>query len=115
MLRSFGLEGLQQKLRSHIDIARWLERQINDSSDFEMVIPRTMNLVCFRFVGTQANLNNANSELLDKINNTGKLYLTHTVVFDKYCLRISIGNTNVEQSHVEQAWKLINKLVTDMR
>ena len=80
VMRSYGLAGLQQKLRNHIEYAEWLEQKVKTSKDFEMVIPRTMNLVCFRFIGSEGNLNAINAELLEKVNNSGKVYLTHTVV-----------------------------------
>jgi len=113
VLRHYGLEGLQQKIRYHIALAEWLEKQINNANDFEMVIDRSMNLVCFRYAPmgtfTEETLNQLNERLLSSINQSGKLYLTHTKVNGIYTLRMSIGQTNVTHKHIEHAWNHISE------
>lgn len=114
VMRSFGLEGLQKKLRYHIELAEKLEHQINQNPDFELVIPRAMNLVCFRYLPKDIKdndiINQANEDLLHRLNATGKIYLTHTKINGIYTLRLSIGQTNVEQRHLDETWALIQKL-----
>ena len=111
VIRYYGLKGIQQKLRSHIELAKWLEVQINDSKDFQMIIPRTMNLVCFHFNPMESKdvpaLNEVNEKLLNTLNASGSIYLTHTKVDEVYTLRMVIGQTNVTQNHVENAWSHI--------
>ncbi len=114
VMRHYGLEGLQNKLRFHIELAKWLENAIVKSSEFELVVPRTMNLVCFRFKPqkpySNEELNDLNEALLHKLNTTGSIYLTHTKVSEIYTLRMSIGQTNIKRSHVEKSWELITKI-----
>ena len=114
VLRSFGTETLQEKLRNHIRMARELAERINQEGEFELMAPVTLNLVCFRHepkgIKDEKELNRINEALLNKINDTGQIYLTHTKLNGKYVLRMVIGQTNVEQRHVDAAWELIRVL-----
>lgn len=113
VMRHYGLEGLQKKLRFHIDLAKWLENKIKASTDFKLIVPRSLNLVCFYYKPTDMNdiveLYKLNEKLLHQLNATGKVYLTHTTVYGVYTLRMSIGQTNVAQRHIEAAWSLIKR------
>jgi len=115
VIRSFGVKGLKQKVRNHVNMAMELEQQINRSDRFEMVTPRTLNLVCFRFkpfgVSDEESINRLNEQLLQELNATGNIYLSHTKLNGKYTLRMVIGQTQVNRAHVEKAWELINKTV----
>ncbi|ALM08352.1 amino acid decarboxylase [Sediminicola sp. YIK13] len=114
VMRHYGLEGLQKMLRLHIALAEWLEAELKKKPTFEMVVPRSMNLICFRYmpegVEDQEQLNTINEQLLQSLNASGELYLTHTKIDGKYTLRMSIGQTNVTQTHLENAWKNIQEL-----
>ncbi len=111
VIRSFGVAGLQEKLRKHIALAADLKKQIEAHPDFEILAPVLFNLICFRFhpAGTDDPefLNNLNEKLLLQVNGTGKLYISHTKLDGKYSLRIVTGQTNVESQHIENAWKII--------
>ncbi len=113
VMRYYGLEGLQNKLRYHLELSKWLENEIIKSTDFKLIVPRSMNLVCFIFKPQQLNdlkeINRINEELLHTLNATGLIYLTHTIVNGTYTLRMVIGQTDVNQKHVEKAWKLITE------
>jgi aromatic-L-amino-acid decarboxylase len=113
VIRSYGVTQLQVKIREHINIARWFEQQVIVHPDFEVLAPVPLSLVCFRykpasFTGHE-NLNQINEELLRELNNTGKIFLTHTKLNGQYTLRMSIGGTLTEQQHVEKAWELIRE------
>ncbi|MFT5167619.1 MAG: aromatic-L-amino-acid decarboxylase [Saprospiraceae bacterium] len=113
VIRYYGIEGLQQKIRYHIDLAKWLEKEIEESPDFKMLTKRNLNLVCFHYTPKEIEditlLNQMNEALLHRLNATGKLYLTHTKINGIYTLRMVIGQTNVERRHVEMAWGLIRE------
>ena len=112
VMRYYGLIGLQEKLRGHIEMAKWLEEQITASTDFEMLIPRTMNLVCFHYrpkgITETSQINAINEKLLHNINEQGKIYMTHTKIKGVYTLRMSIGQTDVTLNHIKEAWKHLN-------
>ena len=78
--------------------------------DFEILAPVVINVVCFRYVPDGKNekqLNEMNEKLNHRINDSGRIYLSHTVVNGKYTLRMVTGQTNVTMDHVEKAWELI--------
>ncbi|MCD4729416.1 MAG: aminotransferase class V-fold PLP-dependent enzyme [Bacteroidales bacterium] len=112
VIRNFGVIGLKEKIRNHIELARELENLIIQSKDFEMVTPRTLNLVCFRYkpqnILDEEQLNILNESLMQKTNKSGKLFITHTKLKGKYTLRLVFGQTRVSKSHLLNAWELIN-------
>ena len=111
VIRSFGVKGLQAKLRNQLAIAGELKSWIENDPDFEILAPVLFNLVCFRYhpkgVSNMAELNRLNEQLLLAVNSTGQMYITHTKLNGQYTLRMVTGQTNVELIHVQQAWNLI--------
>jgi aromatic-L-amino-acid decarboxylase len=110
VIRSYGTEGLREKIRDHINIAASLSAMILKETDFEIVAPVIICVVCFRYNPAGYNhdqINALNEKLNHQLNDTGKLYLTHTVLNGKYTLRMVTAQTNVTLGHVEKAWKLI--------
>jgi aromatic-L-amino-acid/L-tryptophan decarboxylase len=113
VIRSYGVEGLQQKLRHHLALAEKLSESIMEDADFEIMAPVTLNLVCFRYhpagVDDADALNRANELLLNMVNQSGKAYLSHTRLSGNYVLRMVVAQTKVELRHVDAAWKLIRQ------
>ena len=110
VIRSFGTNGLREKIRYHISIALRLSEMISEETDFELLAPVKLNVVCFRYLPAgkrEEELNEINEMLNHNLNDTGKIYLTHTVLNGRYTLRIVTGQTNVTFEHVEKAWDLI--------
>jgi aromatic-L-amino-acid decarboxylase len=118
VIRSFGTEGLQEKIRLHIRYAARLKEMIKREPDFEILAPVIINVVCFRYIpaGTDENQINATNEKLNHLlNDSGKLYLSHTVLNGKYTLRMVTGQTNVTMEHVERAWALIMQTAREIK
>jgi aromatic-L-amino-acid decarboxylase len=111
VIRSYGLNGLQQKLRHHLALSGELKKWIEENDDFELMAPVEFNLVCFRFhprgVDHMEGLNRLNEKLLNAVNKTGLMYITHTKLHDLYTLRMVTAQTNVELSHVRRGWDII--------
>lgn len=109
VLRYYGLEGLQNFIRNHINLAKYFAHQITSDGDFELLADVQFNTVCFRFApkNYQGNLNELNEKLLHKINSTGKIYITHTKLRNIYTLRFVVGQTNTQKRHVDAALVLI--------
>ncbi len=110
VIRHFGLEGLQEKLRYHIALAQELKRLIDTHPDFQLLAPVPLNTLCFRYQPegySEEQINALNQQLLEQLNASGKMYLTHTKLNGKYTIRLVIGQTNVERHHVTSAWEHI--------
>jgi aromatic-L-amino-acid decarboxylase len=113
VIRSFGVEGLKEKVRYHLKLAKDLYEKINADKDFEILAPLNSNVVCFRYKpannSEESTLNNINEDLMHKLNNSGKMFLTHTKLNGKFTLRMVIAQTNVEERNVTDAWALIKQ------
>jgi aromatic-L-amino-acid decarboxylase len=119
VIRSFGLEGLQAKIRLHNEMGQWLKTKVEEHEEFELLAPVPLNLVCFRskpkHLQTTDELNKWNADLLSRINNGGRMFLSHTKLDDQYVLRLVPGNDQVRMHHVQQAWEWILEAVTEMK
>jgi aromatic-L-amino-acid decarboxylase len=113
VIRSFGVSGLQSMIRRHISMANELKTWIEASDDFDLLAPVNFALVCFRFhprkIHDAALLDDMNEQLLIKLNQTGKMYISHTRLANCYTLRVSVGQTQVQPVHIQQAWRLIKE------
>jgi aromatic-L-amino-acid decarboxylase len=110
VIRSYGVEGLREKVREHIQIAARLSEMIAAEPDFEILAPVILCVVCFRYHPsgfTESQINQINEKLNHELNDSGKMYLTHTVINGKYTLRMVTAQTNVTLGHVEKAWSVI--------
>jgi aromatic-L-amino-acid/L-tryptophan decarboxylase len=103
VIRSFGVAGLQERIRRHVALARDFASWVALDPQFELAAPVTLNLVCFRRRGGDA----VNQRLLDALNASGRIFLSHTRLADRLTLRMSIGQTHTELRHVRRAWELI--------
>ena len=103
VIRHYGIEGLQYYVRRHVELAHRFAQWVRESGRFELAAPVPLNLVCFRHVGGEE----INRRLLERLNRGGKIYLTHTMLGNRYTLRLSVGQAQTESRHVEQAWRLI--------
>ncbi len=114
VMRSFGVEGLQNKLRKHLQLAQVFKGLIEQSTHFELLAPVSLNLVCFRWIPDASfspeQLNQKNEQLLQQLNQTGKVYLTHTKLNGVYTLRAVFGQTYVEERHIQHLWDLLTEL-----
>jgi aromatic-L-amino-acid decarboxylase len=99
------VEGLQHNIRQHVKLAQQFAEWVRKDDRFELAAPVPLNLVCFRHKGGDA----ANQAMLDRLNRSGDLFLTHTKVNGKLTLRLCVGQTNTQARHVENAWKRIRE------
>lgn len=114
LIREQGLSGLQQMIRNHLHLTQELKAEIESEEQFELLAPAPLNTLCFRFkplmINDNDHLNDLNQSLLNEVNNTGQIYLTHTKLLQNYSIRYVIGQTNVEKKHVSRGWDLIKKI-----
>ena len=111
VIRHYGVEGLQFHVRRHVTLAHEFADWVNSDDRFEVVAPVPLNLVCFRYRGSDDD----NQHLMDRLNQSGDLYLTHTRLKDRFVLRFCVGQTNTERKHVQRAWQRIQEEATKLR
>lgn len=103
VIRSYGAEGLREMVRRHVSLAQEFARWVEASDEFELAAPAPLSLVCFRHKG-----GNAKTQAIhERVNSSGRAYLTHTKLADRYVLRVSIGQRTTERRHVEAVWQLL--------
>jgi aromatic-L-amino-acid decarboxylase len=113
VLRTFGVQGIRETVRSHMEMARSVVERVEASGDFELLAPAPLNTVCFRYrpkgMSDPDELNDLNARLLEAVNDTGEAFFTHTKLDGKYAIRFVVGQTYVSRRHVENGWKLITQ------
>src|SRR5271157_4937459 len=105
VIRHYGVEGLQYHVRQHVNLAQSFAQWVRHDERFEVVAPVPLNLVCFRYRGSD----DENQRLMDRLNQSGDLYLSHTRLSDRFVLRFCVGQTNTQRRHVEFAWQRITE------
>ena len=103
VIRHYGEKGLRAHVRHHVALAQTFNSWVESDPRFELAAPSPLSLVCFRHRGGDE----VNQRLLDALNASGRLYLTHTRLDGKLTLRMAIGATGTEERHVESAWRAI--------
>jgi aromatic-L-amino-acid decarboxylase len=105
VIRWYGVEGLQHFVREHIALAQDFARWVEADPMFELAAPVPLNLVTFR----HRKGDDATRTVQERVNASGDLYLSHTVLRGRHTLRMSIGGTWTERRHVERAWEKIRE------
>ncbi len=112
VVRAFGAEGLAARLRQQMVMAREFAEWVDATPDWERVAPVPFSLVCFRYApaGTsEAEREALNAAILERVNASGRAYLSHTKLNGRYVLRLAIGNMRTEPRHVSDAWRLLRE------
>eukprot|EP00268_Persea_americana_P063136 TRINITY_DN8154_c0_g1_i20.p1 TRINITY_DN8154_c0_g1~~TRINITY_DN8154_c0_g1_i20.p1 ORF type:complete len:493 (-),score=95.90 TRINITY_DN8154_c0_g1_i20:573-2051(-) len=110
VLRLYGLQNLQRYIRNHIKLAELFEELVAADSRFEVVVPRTFSLVCFRLLPRPDGQDNGyklNYNLMDTVNSSGKIFISHTVLSGQFILRFAVGAPLTEERHIKAAWKAL--------
>jgi aromatic-L-amino-acid decarboxylase len=110
VIRYYGVDGLRYHVRRHVKLAQDFAKWVEEADHFELAAPAPLNLVCFRHTGGDR----FNQRLLKRLNQSGKLYLTHTTLNDQYVLRFCVGQTHTEAHHVYQAWRQIQEEAAEL-
>jgi aromatic-L-amino-acid/L-tryptophan decarboxylase len=110
VIRHYGIEGLQYHVREHVRLAKQFADWVRKDDRFEIAAPVPLNLVCFRHKAGDA----ANQTIMDRLNQSGDLFLTHTKLNGKLTLRLCVGQTNTKATHVDNAWNRIQEEATHL-
>jgi aromatic-L-amino-acid decarboxylase len=138
IFRSFGREGIAARLREFVRLANLLAEWIKSDDRFELAAPVSMGVVCFRFVGrdgspsrpshaarpavapyltdrpNESNIDQLNSEIVEKINASGRAYLTQTKLRGRTVMRVGLGNVLTTEKHLRNAWAMIQETAGEL-
>jgi aromatic-L-amino-acid decarboxylase len=113
-LRWFGLDGLRRRIGRHLELAQAFAGWVDADPAWERLAPVPFSTVCFRFApswaaGDEARLDELNATLIDAVNRTGEVFLSHTRLGGRFTIRVAIGNLRTEARHVERCWELLQR------
>jgi aromatic-L-amino-acid/L-tryptophan decarboxylase len=138
IFRSFGREGMAARLREYVRLANLFADWIKDDDRFELAAPVSMGVVCFRYIGrdgspsrpsvsarpvvasyltdrpNESNVDQLNSEIVEKINASGRAYLTQTKLRGRTVMRIGLGNVLTTEEHLRKAWEMIQETASEL-
>jgi aromatic-L-amino-acid/L-tryptophan decarboxylase len=120
VLRWFGLSGLRRRIAHHMDLARELAAWVDADPDFERLAPVPFSTVCLRFrpatlaggarePAVAARLDELNERLLDAVNATGEVFLSHSRLAGRFTIRVALGQIRGDEQHVRRAWELLRR------
>jgi aromatic-L-amino-acid decarboxylase len=105
VLRCYGAEGLRARVRRGIELAELFEGWVRDEPGWEVCAPRPFSVVCFRTDGSDDD----NAALLERVNATGEIFISHTKLNDRYVLRFAVGNERTTEEDVRRAWEVLRR------
>lgn len=118
VLRYFGVEGIQARIRNHLEMAREFARWIEESRDFELLAPVPLAIVCFRAhphgMKSESEIDSLNERLMEEVNRRGRIYISHTKLDGKFTLRLVVGNIRTTREHVLVAWEELNSALRSL-
>ena len=118
VIRAFGVDGLVDRLRAHIALASEFASWVEADPDWMLAAPQMFSLVCFRFAPagvSPADADALNQRVLDRVNASGRAYLSHTRLHGRFVLRLAIGNLRTQREHVAEAWTLLREASKQVR
>jgi aromatic-L-amino-acid/L-tryptophan decarboxylase len=118
VLRYFGLAGIRRRLLAHIEMAQRFRARVEAEPDAELLAPTPFGTVCFRWhpsrtqggagvPHTEATLSVLNERLMEAVNASGEIFISHTRLRGRFTLRLALGGIRTEPRHVERAWALV--------
>jgi aromatic-L-amino-acid/L-tryptophan decarboxylase len=108
VLRCYGTSGLQERLREHLRLAELFETLVREEEGWQVTAPRLFSLVCFRREGSDEE----NERLLERVNDSGEVFLSHTRFAGRYQLRLAVGNFRTTEEDVRLAWDVLRREAT---
>ncbi len=119
VLRHFGANGLRARLAEHIRLAQLFASWIDRAEQFERLAPVPFSVVCFRALPSphhsDEEADEFNQRLVDSVNGTGEIFISHTRLAGRYAIRLAVGNLQTTEADVACAWTLLQDHATRLR
>ena len=118
IVRAFGLDGLRRRIDRHCELAAEFASWVDAEPDWERLAPVPFSTVCFRHVprsmaggdhGAAERTDAHNAAVMDAVNRSGEVFLSHTRLDGRFAIRLAIGNVRTEERHVVRAWELLRE------
>jgi aromatic-L-amino-acid decarboxylase len=112
VMRYFGAEGIRDRIRQHVEMAREVAAWVDEDPDWERVAPVPFSTVVLRFApegSSGEDQDRMNTAIMDRVNESGEVFLSHTVLNGRVCLRIALGNLRTRRVHLERCWELLGE------
>ncbi|MBP7146379.1 MAG: amino acid decarboxylase [Acidobacteria bacterium] len=113
MIRYFGADGMAAQIREHVRMARELAAWVEAAPGWELLAPVPFATVCLRFhpaaLTDTAEMDRVNEQILQRVNRSGRIFLSHTKLRDRYTIRVCIGNPRQTMDHVRRCWDLLRE------
>lgn len=112
VLRYFGAEGIRARIRQHVEMSRELASWVDAASGWVRVAPVPFSTVVMRYApegATGEEQDQMNRAIMDRVNDSGEVFLSHTVLNGRVCIRVALGNLRTRWEHVERCWDLLEK------
>ena len=106
VLRCYGAEGLRSRIREAIRLAELFEGWVRDEPGWELCAPRPFSVVCFRTEGSDEE----NEAILERVNASGEIFISHTKLNGRYVLRLAVGNERTTEEDIRRAWDVLRDL-----
>jgi aromatic-L-amino-acid decarboxylase len=110
VLRCHGARGLREHIRRGVRLAETFERWVAEEPGWELCAPRPFSVVCFRLIGDDER----NRDLLERVNATGEVFLSHAVLNGRYVLRLAVGQMRTTEGDVRRAWDVLRREASRM-
>jgi aromatic-L-amino-acid decarboxylase len=110
VLRCYGRSGVQERIREHVRLARVFDELVSADPDWEVVAPRPFSVVCFRWKGSDEE----NEEILERVNASGDVFISHTRLGGRYVLRLAIGSFRTTEDDVRLAWDVLRREAAEL-
>ncbi|HSC03369.1 MAG TPA: aminotransferase class V-fold PLP-dependent enzyme [Solirubrobacteraceae bacterium] len=107
VLRCFGRSGLQRHIRNGVELAERFESWVGAEDGWELCAPRHFSVVCFRLSGEDAD--ERNRTLLERVNASGEIFISHCVLNGRYTLRLAVGVMSTTEDDVRRAWDVLRR------
>ncbi len=118
IIRYFGTDGIIERVREHLRIGKLFASWIDEHPMFERLAPVPLSTTCFRAhpagMDDEETLNTLNERLMDYVNSTGKVFITHTKLSGKFVIRLVVSGLRTEERHVRLAWEIIQQCLAEL-
>ena len=108
VMEHYGIDRIRSVIRDHVGYAARLASELTQRPDIELLAPQSFSVVVFRKKGSdEAASEKITAELLERMNASGRLFVSHTKLKGKYGIRVAIGNGATEWEHVARVLEFV--------